>query len=77
MIFIVDELMNFVANNLLQVGVLVTYWDPCIDWLVTYLEPCIEKIDCHYIISQIMYWGKGSTIGWYKVLEFLYCNRLF
>ena len=26
----VDELKNFVANNPSQVGVLVTYWDPCI-----------------------------------------------
>ena len=30
LIFIVDEVKNFVANNLLQVGELVTYWDPCI-----------------------------------------------
>ena len=30
LIFIVDKLKNFVANNLLQVGELVTYWDPCI-----------------------------------------------
>ena len=29
-IFTIDELKNFVANNLPQVGVLVTYWDPCI-----------------------------------------------
>ena len=25
----VDEVKNFAANNLLQVGELVTYWDPC------------------------------------------------
>ena len=25
----VDEVKNFVANNLLQVGKLVTYWDLC------------------------------------------------
>ena len=30
LIFIVDEVKNFVANNLLQVGELVTYWEPCI-----------------------------------------------
>ena len=30
LIFIIDEVKNFVANNLLQVGVLVTYWEPCI-----------------------------------------------
>ena len=29
-IFIVDELKNFTANNSSQVGMLVTYWDPCI-----------------------------------------------
>ena len=28
-IFIVDEVKNFATNNLLQVGELVTYWDPC------------------------------------------------
>ena len=27
LIFIVDEVKNFAINNLLQVGVLVTYWD--------------------------------------------------
>ena len=59
------------SQHLSQVGVLVTYWDPYIDWLVTYLEPCIERRDCHYITSPIVYWGKGSTVGWYKVLGFL------
>ena len=29
LIFIVDEVKNFVAKNLLQVGVLVTNWEPC------------------------------------------------
>ena len=29
LIFIVDEVKNFVANNLLQVGELVTYWESC------------------------------------------------
>ena len=28
-IFIVDEMKNFTANSLLQVGELVMYWDPC------------------------------------------------
>ena len=27
--------------------------------------------DCHYITSPIVYWGKGSTVGWYKVSGFL------
>ena len=43
------------SQHLSQVGILVTYWDPCIDWLVTYLEPCIERRDCHYITSPIVY----------------------
>ena len=30
LIFIVDEVKNFTANNLLQVDVLVTYWEPFI-----------------------------------------------
>ena len=30
LIFIADEVKNFAANNLLQVGVLVMYWEPCI-----------------------------------------------
>ena len=52
--FIVDELKNFAANNLPQVGVLVTYWDSC-----------IKRIDCCYNISPIGYWGKGSIVSWY------------
>ena len=54
------ELCN---QHISQVGVLVMYLDPCINWLVTYLEPCIEKKDCHYITSPIGYWSKGSTVG--------------
>ena len=53
-----------------QVGMLVTYLDPCIDWLVMYWEPCIEIRDYHYITSPIRYWYKGSTVDWYKVLRF-------
>ena len=30
LIFIIDEVKNFAANNLVQVCVLVTYWEPCI-----------------------------------------------
>ena len=30
LIFIIDEMKNFATNNFLQVGVLVTYWEPCI-----------------------------------------------
>ena len=42
------------------------------NWLVKYWELCIEKRDCHYKTSLIGYWGKGSIVGWYKVLGFLY-----
>ena len=35
-------------------------------------EPCIKRGNCHYRTSPIGYWGKGSTVGWYKVLGFLY-----
>ena len=57
-----EELCN---QHLSQFCVLVTYLDPCIDWLVTYWKPCIEMRDCHYIKSPIVYWDKGSTVGWY------------
>ena len=30
----------------------------------------MKRRDCHYITSPIGYWGKGSTVGWYKVLGF-------
>ena len=42
------------------------------NWLVTYWEPCIKGKHCHYRTIPIGYWGKGSTVGWYKVLGFLY-----
>ena len=66
-----DELKNFATNNLLQLVIKVVYQDPH-NWLVTYWELCIKRRDCHYRISPIRYWGKGSTVGWYKVLGFLY-----
>ena len=39
-----------------------------LNWLVTYWESCIKRRDCHYRTSSIGYWGKGSIVGWYKVL---------
>ena len=66
-----DGLKNFAANNLLQLVIEVVYWDPH-NWLVTYWELCIKRRNCHYRTSPIGYWGKGSTVGWYKVLRFLY-----
>ena len=32
--------------------------------------------DYHYRTSPIGYWGKGSTIGWYKLRGFLYLEPL-
>ena len=48
------------------------YWDSRINCLVMYWELCIKRKDCHYVASPIRYWGKGSTLGWYKVLKFFY-----
>ena len=55
-----DELKNFAANIFLK--------------LVIKLRTGIRALkrrDCHYRTSLIGYWGKGSTVGWSKVLEFL------
>ena len=70
-IFIVDELKNFAANNLLQLMIEVAYWDSR-NWLVTYQVPCIKMRNFHYRTSPIGYWGKFSTVCWYKLLRFLY-----
>ena len=40
-------------------------------WLVTYCDLCIERRDYRYNTSPIGHLGKGSTVGWYKVLGFL------
>ena len=66
-----NEMKNFATNNLLQLVIEVAYWDSR-NWLVTYWEPCIKRRNCHYRTNPIGYWGKGLTIGWYKVLGFVY-----
>ena len=38
----VDELKNFVANNLFRLVIEVAYWDPR-NWLVTYLGAVHQK----------------------------------
>ena len=38
----VDELKNFVANNLFRLMIEVAYWDPR-NWLVTYLGAVHQK----------------------------------
>ena len=59
----VDELKNFVADNLLSWCFEVAYWDPR-NWLVMYLGAVHQKGNCHYRTSPIGYWGKGLTVGW-------------
>ena len=68
----IDELKNFATNILLKLVCKLRIGIHALNWLVIYWEPCIEIRGCHYRISPIGYWGKGSTIGWYKVLRFLY-----
>ena len=68
----VDELKNFAVNIFLKLLSKSRTGIGASNWLVTYWEPCIEKGDCHYKISPIRYWGKDSTVGWYKVLRFIY-----
>ena len=70
-IFIVWWTEELCSQHSSQVGDQVAYWDSC-NWLVMYWEPCIEMRDCHFKTSPIGYWGKSSTVGWYKILGFLY-----
>ena len=58
----VDELKNFVANNLFRLVIEVAYCDSR-NWLVTYLGAVHQKGNYHYKTSPIGYWGKGSTVG--------------
>ena len=71
MIFIIWWTKELCSQHPSQVGDQVAYWNLC-NWLVMYWEPCIERRDYHYKTSPIGYWGKGLTVGWYKVLGFLY-----
>ena len=65
-----DELKNFAANILFQSVIKLRTRIRAISQSRT--GSCaLKKRDCHYRISPIGYWGKGSTIGWYKVLRFL------
>ena len=68
----VDELKNFATNILIKLVCKLCVGIRASNWLVTYWELCIEMRDYHYRTSLIGYWGKGSTVGWYKVLRFLY-----
>ena len=61
-----SHVLGFVQRSKPRIGICAS------DWLVTYWELCIKRIDCHYRIGPIGYWGKGSIVGWYKVLGFFY-----
>ena len=68
----VDEPKNFAANIFFKLVSKSRTRICALNWLVMYWESCIKMRDCHYETSPIKYWGKGSTVGWYKVLRFLY-----
>ena len=72
----IDELKNFAANILLKLVSKSRTGIHISNWLVMYWEPCIKRRDCHYRTSPIRYLGKSSTVGWYKVLRFLYLKPL-
>ena len=63
LIFIVDGVKNFATNNLLQVGVLVTYQEPCIDWLVTYQNFCIHLLKSSQVLKQQKVSAVSSSKG--------------
>ena len=59
----VYELKNFAVNIFLKLVSKLYIGIHALNWLVTYWEPCIKRRYCHYRISPIGYWGKGSTVG--------------
>ena len=75
MIFIMWWTEELYSQHPSQIGDQGTYKDPR-NQLVPYWELCIEMRDCHYKTSPIGYSGKGSTVGWYKVLWFFYLELL-
>ena len=62
----VNHVLGFVQRSKLRIRIRVS------NWLVMYWEVSIKRRYCHYRTSPIGYWGKDSTVGWYKVLGFLY-----
>ena len=65
------ELKNFVANIFLKLVIKSRIGIRAIGYSRTGSR-ALKRRDCHYKTSPIRYWGKGSTLGWYKVLGFLY-----
>ena len=56
-----DELKNFAANISLKLVIKSRT-----------RSRALKRRECYYRTSPTGYWGKGSTVGWYKVLGFLY-----
>ena len=69
MIFIVWWTEKLCSQHPSLVGDQVTYWD-LRNWLVT-RNRTLKMTYYYYKTSPIGYWGKCSTVGWYKVLGFL------
>ena len=65
------ELKNFVANILLKLVIKSRTGTRTIHESRTGSR-ILKRRDCHYRTSPIGSWGKGSTVGWYKELGFLY-----
>ena len=71
-IYRVDELKDFAANIFLKLVIkLCTRIFAPIGQSSTGSR-ALKRRDYPYRTSPNGYWGKGSTVGWYKVLGFLY-----
>ena len=71
-----DKLKNFAANIFLKLVIKSRTGICAISWLHTESR-ALKRRDCHYRTSPIGYWGKGSTVAWYKVLDSFSYNYLF
>ena len=67
----VDELKNFVANNLFRLVIEVAYWDPR-NWLVTYLGAVHQKRELSLLPCKVL----GIPCLLVRYLGFFACNRL-
>ena len=66
-----DELKNFETNILLKLVIKSRTGIYAIGQ--SRIRRCaLKRRDCHDKTSPIGYWGKGSTVSWYKVLRFIY-----
>ena len=67
-----DELKNFAVNIFLRLVIQSCTGIHAFNGLSPIGSRALKLRDYHYKISPIRYWGKSSTVGWYKVLRFLY-----